>query len=85
MDIGLGNLGTTLDSRYLESDRPVLLSGIQALVRLLLEQARQDRRDGLRTAGLVSGYRVRRSAGSTRNCGSGQSSCRRMTSASSPA
>lgn len=57
MDIGLGNLGITLDSRYLESDRPVLLSGIQALVRMLLEQARQDRRDGLHTAGLVSGYR----------------------------
>ena len=57
MDIGLGNLGTTLDSRYTESDRPVLLSGIQAIVRMLLEQARQDRRDGLRTAGLVSGYR----------------------------
>ncbi len=57
MDIGFGNFATTLDSRYLESDRPVLLSGIQALVRLLLEQARQDRRDGLHTAGLVSGYR----------------------------
>jgi indolepyruvate ferredoxin oxidoreductase len=47
----------TLDSRYADHDRPVLLSGVQALVRALLEQARLDRAAGLRTAGLVSGYR----------------------------
>jgi indolepyruvate ferredoxin oxidoreductase len=40
-----------------EHDTPVLISGIQALVRVLLEQARLDRAAGLRTAGLVSGYR----------------------------
>ncbi len=58
MDLGASALGTTtLDSRYHDADRPVLLSGVQALVRLLLEQARRDRRDGLHTAGLVSGYR----------------------------
>ncbi len=57
MDIGLGTYGPTLDSRYTESGAPVLLSGIQALVRLLLEQARADREAGLRTEGLVSGYR----------------------------
>ena len=47
----------TLDSRYTEFDRPVLLSGVQALVRALLEQSRLDRAAGLRTGGLVSGYR----------------------------
>ncbi len=56
MDIGVAS-STTLESRYTEFDRPVLLSGVQALVRVLLEQARLDREAGLRTAGLVSGYR----------------------------
>ncbi len=49
--------GYTLDDRY---DRPsgrVWLTGLQALVRLLLEQRRRDRARGLRTAGFVSGYR----------------------------
>jgi indolepyruvate ferredoxin oxidoreductase len=36
---------------------PVLVSGRQALVRALLLQAEADRRAGLRTEGLVSGYR----------------------------
>ena len=57
MDIGLGSLATTLDSRYAELDSPVLLTGIQALVRVLLEQARLDRAAGLNTGGFVSGYR----------------------------
>ena len=35
----------------------LLLSGVQALVRALLEQSRLDRAAGLNTAGLVSGYR----------------------------
>ena len=57
MDIGLGLTATTLESRYAELDHPVLLTGIQALVRVLLEQARLDRAAGLNTGGLVSGYR----------------------------
>ncbi|GAC1344499.1 MAG: indolepyruvate ferredoxin oxidoreductase family protein [Acetobacteraceae bacterium] len=57
MDIGLAPDAITLDSRYTDFDRPVLLSGVQALVRALLEQARLDAASGLRTAGLVSGYR----------------------------
>ena len=57
MDIGLGHVPTTLESRFDDLDTPVLLSGIQALVRVLLEQARLDRAAGLNTGGLVSGYR----------------------------
>ena len=57
MDIGLGTAPITLESRYAELDLPVLLTGIQALVRVLLEQARLDRAAGLNTGGLVSGYR----------------------------
>ncbi len=57
MDIGLGRAAITLDSRFVEHDQPVLLTGIQALVRLLLEQAALDRDAGLYTAGLASGYR----------------------------
>ncbi len=57
MDIGLARPPLTLDSRYVELDQPVLLSGVQALVRVLLEQARLDRAAGHRTGGLVSGYR----------------------------
>ena len=56
MDIGFAAT-TTLDSRYTELDQPVLLTGTQALVRVLLEQARLDRAAGLKTGGLVSGYR----------------------------
>ena len=57
MDIGLASAPITLESRYAELDEPVLLTGIQALVRVLLEQARLDRAAGLNTGGLVSGYR----------------------------
>ena len=57
MDVGVAPTAITLESRYTELDRPVLLSGVQALVRVLLEQARLDRAAGLNTGGLVSGYR----------------------------
>lgn len=57
MDIGFAPSTTGLESRFLDFDRPVLLSGIQALVRLVLEQSRADRAAGLNTGGLVSGYR----------------------------
>jgi indolepyruvate ferredoxin oxidoreductase len=57
MDIGIGLAATTLESRFQEFDQPVLLTGIQALLRLLLEQRRLDEAAGLSTAGFVSGYR----------------------------
>jgi indolepyruvate ferredoxin oxidoreductase len=57
MDIGIAPPAITLDSRFTDLDRPVLLTGIQALLRLLLEQRRLDEQAGLSTAALVSGYR----------------------------
>src|ERR1700733_7380285 len=61
-DIGISTAGgarsqITLESRFADLDQPVLLTGIQALLRLLLEQQRLDRKAGLNTAGFVSGYR----------------------------
>lgn len=47
----------SLDDKYVADDRPVLVSGSQALVRMLLLQRERDRAVGLRTAGFVSGYR----------------------------
>ena len=44
------------DKYRLDADR-ALISGRQALVRLLLLQRALDRRDGLNSAGFVSGYR----------------------------
>src|ERR1700727_2374884 len=57
MDNGIGSAGITLESRFADLDQPVLLTGIQALLRLLLEQRRLDQEAGLKTAALVSGYR----------------------------
>src|SRR6059036_281034 len=47
----------TLDAKYRREEGLILLSGIQALVRLPLDQHRADRRRGLNTATLISGYR----------------------------
>jgi indolepyruvate ferredoxin oxidoreductase len=46
----------TLDDRYLLEEGSVYLAGLQALVRLPLEQARRDRRAGLRTGTFICGY-----------------------------
>jgi indolepyruvate ferredoxin oxidoreductase len=43
--------------RYLRRDGPVLISGVQALVRLMLVQAERDQQAGWNTRGFVSGYR----------------------------
>ena len=45
-----------LDDKYLAESGTVLISGIQALVRVLLDQRRLDRARGLDTAAFVSGY-----------------------------
>ncbi|VWX54116.1 indolepyruvate ferredoxin oxidoreductase family protein [Novosphingobium sp. 9U] len=48
---------TSLDAIYNAESGPAFMTGIQALVRLPLMQRRLDRRRGLNTAGLISGYR----------------------------
>src|SRR6185436_15267655 len=45
-----------LDDKYLLEDGRILLTGVQGLVRVLLDQHRADRARGLLTGALVSGY-----------------------------
>ena len=45
-----------LMDRYVLEEGRVTLTGVQALVRLVFDQMRADRRAGLRTGALVSGY-----------------------------
>jgi indolepyruvate ferredoxin oxidoreductase len=47
----------TLQDKYTAQEGAIILSGVQALARLPLDQHRADRRRGLRTATLISGYR----------------------------
>ena len=47
----------SLDDKYRQGAGQVYLTGIQALVRLPLDQIRADRTAGLNTAGYISGYR----------------------------
>ncbi|RIL07943.1 MAG: indolepyruvate ferredoxin oxidoreductase family protein [Proteobacteria bacterium] len=49
--------GYQLEHRYTRESGRVYLTGVQALVRLPMEQRRRDRAAGLTTAGFVSGYR----------------------------
>ncbi len=46
-----------LGDRYDRTEGRVFLTGVQALVRIVFDQARLDRAEGRRTAGFVSGYR----------------------------
>ena len=50
-------LEVSLEDKYQHDHGRVLATGIQALVRLPLEQRRRDQKAGLNTAGYVSGYR----------------------------
>ncbi len=47
----------SLEEKYRREEGRIFLSGIQALVRLPLDQHRADRRRGLHTATLIAGYR----------------------------
>ena len=47
----------TLEDKYKQEGGQVMLSALQGVVRLLLDQARRDRAAGLNTAGYVTGYR----------------------------
>ncbi|MEV0347772.1 indolepyruvate ferredoxin oxidoreductase family protein [Nonomuraea sp. NPDC050680] len=49
-------VSVTLDDKYTAEDGRVLMSGLQALVRLTLEQRRLDQERGLDTRVFVSGY-----------------------------
>jgi indolepyruvate ferredoxin oxidoreductase len=46
----------SLDDKYLLEEGRILLTGVQGLVRLPLDQHRADRRRGLHTATMISGY-----------------------------
>ncbi len=47
----------SLSDRYDQTEGRVFLTGTQALVRIMFDQARRDREAGLNTGGFVSGYR----------------------------
>src|SRR5258707_13381922 len=47
----------SLEAKYTQERGRIFLSGIQALVRLPLDQHRADKRRGLNTATFISGYR----------------------------
>ncbi len=47
----------TLEDRYTAQSGRVIMSGLQALARLPLDQHRADKARGLHTAGLITGYR----------------------------
>ena len=48
--------GFSLDEKYHRTTGTIYLTGVQAVVRLVVDQVRADRARGLRTAGIVSGY-----------------------------
>ncbi len=50
-------INASLDDKYVQESGHIYLTGIQALVRLLLMQHQRDVLQGLNTAGYVSGYR----------------------------
>lgn len=47
----------TLEDKYALEEGETFITGVQALVRLPLEQVRRDRAAGINSAGLISGYR----------------------------
>lgn len=49
-------LPISLEGRYTQHDGRTYMTGVQAMLRVLIDQARTDRAAGIRTAGLVSGY-----------------------------
>jgi indolepyruvate ferredoxin oxidoreductase len=48
--------GFDLDAKYRVTEGGILITGVQALARVLFDQIRADRRRGLRTAAFVCGY-----------------------------
>jgi indolepyruvate ferredoxin oxidoreductase len=54
--LGEFSMTLTLDDKYLVTEGSVYLTGIQALVRLPLDQQRRDARAGLHTGAFITGY-----------------------------
>lgn len=60
LETALSDVATSapkLEDRYDLSQDRILVNGMQAIVRMLIEQHERDLRAGLRTGGFVSGYR----------------------------
>ncbi|KKM05580.1 hypothetical protein LCGC14_1752630, partial [marine sediment metagenome] len=55
-DLAAASTEFSLDLKYTREEGSIYLSGIQACVRLPLDQLRADRRRGLKTAAFISGY-----------------------------
>jgi len=55
--LGVNSMASLAAARYGTESATAYLTGIQALVRLLIDQRRLDAKAGLDTAGFVSGYR----------------------------
>ena len=55
-DVARATDRTDLSERYRTSSGPVLITGVQSIARLLVEQHERDRRAGKRIATFVSGY-----------------------------
>jgi indolepyruvate ferredoxin oxidoreductase len=51
------HFNVTLEDKFLLTEGRVFITGVQALLRVLLDQRRLDQAAGLKTAGFVSGYR----------------------------
>ena len=75
----------TLDNRYLHEKGLVYLTGLQALVRLPLDQNRRDRRAGLRIGTFISGYPGSLSADTTSLSSGASHPGTSTTSSTSPA
>src|ERR1700758_4342612 len=56
-EIAMRHFDVTLDDKFLLTEGRVFITGVQALLRVLLDQHRLDSAAGLKTAGFVSGYR----------------------------
>ena len=57
MTVALTRSAATLDSRYSAPEGWLYMTGMQALVRLPIQQRLRDAATGLNTGGYVSGYR----------------------------
>jgi indolepyruvate ferredoxin oxidoreductase len=55
--IAMRHAEVTLDDKFLLERGRVFITGVQALVRVLIDRHRLDARQGLKTAGFLSGYR----------------------------